>query len=42
MTLDETKELLRHGELHKLYRKREKKAREAKELREAAARIRVA
>jgi hypothetical protein len=40
MTLDETRELLRHGELYKLYRKRERKACEAKELREAAARIR--
>jgi len=41
MTLDEARELLRHGELHKLYRSREKKTREARELREAAARIRV-
>jgi hypothetical protein len=42
MTLAETKQLLRHGELYKLYRARQKKARDAKELREAVARIRAA
>ncbi len=42
MTLLETRELLRHGELLKLYKSREKKTRKAQEEREVAARIRVA
>jgi hypothetical protein len=42
MTLLETRELLRHGQLLKLYRSRERKTREAQELHEAAERIRVA
>lgn len=36
MTFDEVRELLWYGELYKLYRARERKTREAKELREAA------
>ena len=41
MTLEETKELRRHGELFKLYVSRQRKTRKAQEQRETAARIRV-
>ncbi len=42
MTFAETRELLRHGELRKLYVARDRKTRKAQEDRAVAARIRVA